>query len=125
MGGGGVDVFEGGKLLRDEERQLLDRAAAHQHHQVIGAAHQVDAGDLLKPVDVLGDAVKALVALRRDAHLDERLHLFAVGQVPVDHGGVFDNDAAGFHAADGFAHGGLVAAGHHRDARGGRAAVVL
>lgn len=115
MGRRAGDGLQRGELAGDERRELLERRRLHHHHQVVGAAHEVEAGDLLELVDARGDGVEAPVALGLHAHLDHRLHHFLVGALPVDHGRVFDEHAVVLQALYGATNLLRVVAGHHGD----------
>ena len=68
----------------DELSHRPKAAAGDGHRQVVGPGHQVEALHLFILIDALGDAVKAVAPLGRDAHLDQRRHQLVVGLGPVD-----------------------------------------
>ena len=63
MGGRGKHALDGGELFRHEQRQLFQRRSLEHHQKVVAAGHEVDVAHFLKAVDLLGDGVKAVVAL--------------------------------------------------------------
>lgn len=48
------------QLAGYEQRQFLQALGFHQHQQVVAAAHQIDALDLLKAVNPACHSVKAM-----------------------------------------------------------------
>ena len=96
------DHFQRRQLAGYEQRQFLQALGFHQHQQVVAAAHQIDALDLLEAVNPACHSVKAHVALRRYADLNHRLHALTVGQIPVDGGRVVQDDASAFQTVNCF-----------------------
>ncbi len=95
---GGLHLVEGGEALGDEARDLAQVFALDKHSQIVAAAHQVAAFDFVEAVNFLGDGVEPARFLRGYLDLDERLHKVVGEPLVVDDGGVFDDDAALFHA---------------------------
>ena len=115
MGGGGHNALDGGQLFRHEQGQLLQGAGLQHDHQVVAAAHQIYAGDLVKTVYLLRNRIETTIAHGSDAHFDKRLNLVDVDLFPVDERGVFDDDELLFEMGDGVRHLCMGLAQHHRD----------
>ena len=71
MGGGGEDAIEGGEFLGDETGDVAKVLALDEDEEVVSAAGEVAADDLVEAGDAEGETIEAAAALWGEADLDE------------------------------------------------------
>ena len=125
MGSRRLHLVERGEALGNEARHLAQVFALDEHSQIVAAAHQVAAFDLVEAVDLLGDRIEPARLLGRHLDFYERLHIIVGEALVVDDGGVFDDDAALLHALHGVQHFPFRLVEHDGDFGGGITAVFL
>ena len=96
MGRGREDTVHRGKTLRNECRNILDRASLDGQQQIIRARHQVNVLYLVITEKTLGKFIKAFLKLRRDLQFDQRDDAGFGNRVPVDDRAITADDAALF-----------------------------